>query len=108
MGVIGIPVKVDNRLAERHLGKLQGNTFDVVRQRWPHAWTAWKAYAPLPGELEAETEQAVKERLISAFADLAVLHPGQTVAVVIHGANGRCLLSRSIGNGTITTLRVGP
>merc|ERR1712217_607166 len=86
-------------------GKLQGNNFDHVKERWPEAWAA---YMPLPAELGAEPQEDVKQRLESVFFDMAAQYPGKTVAVVIHGANGRCLLSRSIGNGSITTLQIGP
>jgi hypothetical protein len=40
--------------------------------------------------------------------ELGLSYPGQTVGVILHGANGRCLLKRSIGNGSITTVQVGP
>lgn len=106
--VTGLPVKVDQRLIERDLGKLEGVRFDDVKTMWPDAWMAWRQYLPLPEHVGAESREAVKERLEAAFFELASTYPGKIVAVVIHGANGRCLLKRSIGNGSITTVQVGP
>lgn len=104
----GVPSKVDTRLKERSLGKLEGISFREVKERLPHVWTAWRGYLPLPAEIEAEPRSAVCERLEDSFFELATTYPGRTVAVVIHGANGRCLLKRSIGNASITTLQIGP
>merc|ERR1712050_712405 len=75
---------------------------------WPETWAAWRSYMPLPPEMDAEPRADVASRLESAFFELANLYPGKTVAVVIHGANGRCILKRSIGNGSITKLQIGP
>lgn len=102
----GLEAKMEPRLTERNLGKLQGQSHADVRAGFPHVWTAWKSYAPLPPEIKAEPEEEVIVRLESTFFELAFTYPGRTVAVVLHGANGRCLLKRSIGNASITTLEI--
>jgi broad specificity phosphatase PhoE len=106
--ITGAPWHQDSRLSERHLGKLQGVSHEEVKTRWPKAWSAWKAYLPLPDEIGAEPRPAVVDRLESVLYELALSYPGKRVGVIIHGANGRCLLKRSIGNGSITTLQIGP
>lgn len=106
--IIGVPAVPSERLGERNLGLMQGRPYDYVKATWPNTWKAWKSYLPLPDEVKAETRPSVVDRLESVFYELADKHPGKTVAVVIHGANGRCLLKRSIGNGSITTIVVGP
>lgn len=105
---LGVSLKVDQRLMERHLGSLQGQRHEDVRMASPDIWTAWKSYAPLPAYANAEPEEEVIARLEYAFFELASSHPGATVAVVLHGANSRCLLKKSIGNASITTLKIGP
>jgi len=105
---VGVSLRIDERLLERHLGNLQGASFDETRTKNPAVWAAWKSYQPLPVETGAEPDAVVAARLESALYAIAIAHPGATVAVVLHGANGRCLLKRSIGNGSITTLEVGP
>lgn len=106
--MVGLEAKADFRLSERYLGKLQDVTFAEVRRRWPETWAAWRGYMPLPPEINAEPRPGVVERIEEVLFELAHRYPGNTVAIVIHGANGRCLLKRSIGNGSITELQVGP
>lgn len=106
--ILGVPLKQDVRLSERNLGKLQGRCHDDVKSSMPQVWRAWKEYAPLPADICAEPESTVVQRLQSVLFELGHLYAGQTVGVILHGANGRCLLERSIGNGSITTMQVGP
>jgi broad specificity phosphatase PhoE len=106
--IVGVNWMKDARLSERNLGKLQGCRHDDVKSRMPHVWQAWKGYLPLPADIGAEPESTVIERLQSVLFEIALNYPGQTVGVVLHGANGRCLLKRSIGNASITTVQVGP
>jgi len=105
---LGVSLTVDQRLMERHLGRLQGQRHEDIRMASPDIWRAWKSYAPLPAYAKAEPEEKVIQRLEYAFFELATTHPGATVAVVLHGANSRCLLKKSIGNASITTLKIGP
>eukprot|EP00746_Dinoflagellata_sp_MGD_P031280 gnl/MRDRNA2_/MRDRNA2_174375_c0_seq1.p1 gnl/MRDRNA2_/MRDRNA2_174375_c0~~gnl/MRDRNA2_/MRDRNA2_174375_c0_seq1.p1 ORF type:complete len:441 (+),score=59.38 gnl/MRDRNA2_/MRDRNA2_174375_c0_seq1:127-1449(+) len=106
--IVGVPWIKEARLSERDLGKLQGCGHDDIKRIMPHVWQAWKGYLPLPADMGAEPESTVIERLQSVLFEIGLQYPGQTVGVVLHGANGRCLLKRSIGNASITTLQVGP
>ena len=49
----GIPVKLDPRLRETHLGEWQGRTVGEIEQTWPGAIAYWRsdpAWAPPGGE----------------------------------------------------------
>lgn len=53
----GLPVKVDARLRETHLGQWQGLTVDEVEDGWPGAIATWRsdpAWAPPGGESRIE------------------------------------------------------
>lgn len=106
--ITGVPWTKDARLSERNLGKLQGRQHDDVKRSLPRAWQAWKGYLPLPEDIDAEPQSTVIARLESVLFELGRDYPGQMVGVILHGANGRCLLKRSIGNASITTVQVGP
>eukprot|EP00930_Biecheleria_cincta_P009343 TRINITY_DN111066_c0_g1_i2.p1 TRINITY_DN111066_c0_g1~~TRINITY_DN111066_c0_g1_i2.p1 ORF type:complete len:195 (-),score=28.65 TRINITY_DN111066_c0_g1_i2:44-550(-) len=58
---VGVALKVDQRLTERHLGKLEGQRHEDVRMSSPEIWRAWKSYAPLPAHANAEPEEEVME-----------------------------------------------
>ncbi|WP_214368208.1 histidine phosphatase family protein [Pseudonocardia sp. H11422] len=55
--VTGLPMELDPRLRETHLGKWQGRSVDEIEQDWPGAISAWRsdpAWAPPGGESRVE------------------------------------------------------
>lgn len=80
---LGLPVTLDEGLAEAAFGAWDGLTFDEVRERYPddlETWLASAEAAPTGGESYASVHrraQAVKARLMLA-------HPGGTVLAVSH------------------------
>jgi broad specificity phosphatase PhoE len=84
---VGLPVILDSRLRETHLGKWQGLTVDEVEANWPGAVAAWRAdphWAPPGGESRVE----VAARAVPAVDELAEELAGgapTTAMICAHG-----------------------
>ncbi|WP_232663029.1 histidine phosphatase family protein [Pseudonocardia sp. TRM90224] len=82
-----LPVKLDPRLRETHLGEWQGQTVADIEQAWPGAIAVWRsdpAWAPPGGESRLEVvrrSRPVVEELDDEFAD----GPDTCVVLVAHG-----------------------
>jgi glucosyl-3-phosphoglycerate phosphatase len=81
--VSGMPVRLDKRLRETHLGEWQGLSGAEVEHGWPGAMGTWRAtptWAPPGGESRVE----VAERAIEVVEELDLAHSG-TALVCAHG-----------------------
>jgi 2,3-bisphosphoglycerate-dependent phosphoglycerate mutase/probable phosphoglycerate mutase len=84
---VGLPVTLDPRLRETHLGKWQGLTPDEVEANWPGALAEWRddpTWAPPGGESRLEVAaraMPLVEELDEALSDDAP----STVLVCAHG-----------------------
>jgi broad specificity phosphatase PhoE len=80
-----LPVQLDPRLREVHLGEWQGRLVselnDTGDERFANRFRYPSVVAP-PG---GEASQQVQARLLAAVDDIVARHPGETVAVVTHG-----------------------
>lgn len=93
----GLPVQLDGRLMERHLGEWTGLNGDDARARIA-AFTEsqggdWRVLGPPGGEGEA----ALMARAASALTDIIAAHPEGQVAVVSHGGTLRAYLLHVFG-----------
>ena len=88
-------VRVEPRLDEVEFGAWTGLRFDTL-ERDP-AWTRWNhersRHRPPGGETIAE----VQERAASWVSDMALRHPGQTIAAVSHGDVVKALVLHILG-----------
>jgi len=86
-GATGLPLKLDTRLRETHLGEWQGLTVGEVEESWPGAIAHWRAdpeWAPPGGESRLEVvrrSRPVVEELDDELAGGA----DTTVVLVAHG-----------------------
>ncbi len=84
----GVPVEVDPRLRETHLGQWQGRTVTDIEAGWPGAIATWRsdpAWAPPGGESRIEVVRRctpVVEELDDALAEES---EASTVVLVAHG-----------------------
>jgi len=83
---IGVPLRIDKRLRETHLGEWQGLTGAEVDKRYPGDRDLWRVdstWAPPGGESRVD----VAERASEVVADLLVpeVDPGDTVLLAAHG-----------------------
>ncbi|RZQ60480.1 histidine phosphatase family protein [Amycolatopsis suaedae] len=83
---IGVPLQIDKRLRETHLGEWQGLTGEEVDRDWPgerHRWRTDATWAPPGGESRVD----VAARAAEVVADLQGMSPspGDTVLLAAHG-----------------------
>lgn len=83
----GMPVKLDPRLRETHLGDWQGRTRPDVETGWPGAWEVWRGdptWSPPGGESRVDVAARafpLIEELAEQFGD----GPAATVMLFAHG-----------------------
>jgi probable phosphoglycerate mutase len=94
---LGLPVRPDARLRERHLGILQGRSFAEVARDEPELHARWQGPDPtwvIPG---GESKQEKHQRVLAALAAIAAAHPGGRVLVITHGGGLDAALRHSLG-----------
>jgi broad specificity phosphatase PhoE len=92
-----VPVRLDARLREVHLGAWQGRTADEVQQQWPQEYAAWRAGADIPrggGETYAQAGERAADCVREHLADVG---PGGTLVAVTHGGTVRAALGLLLG-----------
>ena len=88
------PLRLDERLKERHTGDWTGLTGDEVDARLAAAPDYdWRVLGP-PG---GESTLALMARAAEVFAEIVAAHPGQKVAVVSHGGLLDAYLRHALG-----------
>ena len=96
---LGLDVRLEERLRERHLGMLQGLTMEEFRQRHGAEYALFHGGDPdwaLPG---GESIRQRHDRAVAGACDVAGRHPGQTVAIVTHGGVLESLMRHTLGLG---------
>ena len=81
----GLRVVLDARLRETHLGAWQGLTWDAVLAAHREHVVAWKTDPDAAAPGGGESVRARFHRVAAALHEIALAHPGGTVAVVAHG-----------------------
>jgi probable phosphoglycerate mutase len=80
---LGLPVTLDEDVAEISFGDWDGHTNEEVSRAWPDQWEAWRGswtVAPPNGESLDEFD----ERIMRARKRITEHHAGSTVVVVAH------------------------
>ncbi|MEC3981248.1 histidine phosphatase family protein [Amycolatopsis sp. H20-H5] len=95
---IGVPLRVDKRLRETHLGEWQGLTGDEVDAAYPGERDKWRVdatWAPPGGESRVD----VAERATEVVTDLeqSAADEGETVFLASHGGLIIALTARLMG-----------
>lgn len=86
--LLGVPLRLDERLREHGLGSWEGLTRDEVAQRYPEQFAEWLAGRPVEGR-GGEESAAVVARALAALADLPAV---DTAVVVTHGGTAGRLI----------------
>ena len=94
-GLIGVDVRLDERLREHGMGSWEGLTRAEVADRFPEQYADWMAGGPVRGR-GGEDPSAVAERALEALADL----PSVGAAVIVtHGGTAGRLMERLLDLG---------
>ena len=94
----GLPVRLDERLREVHVGEWQGLHVDDVHARYPDLVAALDRGEDVPKGVTGETRQDVAARAGAVLREVADgLAPGETDLVVAHGVSARVAVSDLVG-----------
>jgi probable phosphoglycerate mutase len=102
--MLGLPVRLDPRLRERHYGMFQTLTYAEVKIQHPEDYARFKAKDPDYDFRTGESLRAFSARSIECVADLAARHPGESILVFTHG--GVLEMARRFATGaSLSTVR---
>jgi len=88
---LGLPLRLDERLRERHFGGLQGRYYEELQRDAPQVHERMRA-RDLDFDLDGgETLPRFHERVCDALSDLAARHPRGRIVVVSHGGVLDCV-----------------
>lgn len=94
----GLPVRLDERLREVHVGEWQGLHVDDVHARYPDLVAALDRGEDVRKGVTGETRQDVAARAGAVLREVADgLAPGETGIVVAHGVSARVAVSDLVG-----------
>jgi probable phosphoglycerate mutase len=94
----GLPVRLDARLREVHVGEWQGLHADEVSERYPDLVAALDRGEDVPKGVTGETRADVAARVGAVMDELVrELQPGETAVVVAHGVSGRAAATELVG-----------
>jgi probable phosphoglycerate mutase len=102
--LLGVPLRLDERLREHGMGAWEGLTRDEVADRFPDQYADWMAGRPVPGR-GAEDPAQVGVRALAALTDLP---RAGTAVVVTHGGTAGRLLEALLGLGPEHRRAFGP
>ena len=104
LGVSFTPLR---SLRERSVGKWEGLTAEEIKARFPEEYTAWRAdllnYRP-PGGGECVLD--VRDRIMPEYRKLVAAHPGQEIAMLLHGGVNRVIFADVLGLPLTNLFRV--
>jgi broad specificity phosphatase PhoE len=102
--LLGLRMRLDERLREHGLGCWEGLTRDEVAERHPEQYADWMAGRPVPGR-GGEAQAEVAARALAAVADLP---PATTAVLVTHGGTAGRLVEALLGLGVEHRRVFGP
>lgn len=82
---LGLPVRLESALRERHYGKFETLTYAEARERLPEDYARFKAKDPDYDFGSGESLRGFYERAVACVASIAARHAGETALVFTHG-----------------------
>ncbi|MFC4942228.1 histidine phosphatase family protein [Pseudonocardia sp. GCM10023141] len=104
-----LPVKLDARLRETHLGEWQGRTVADIEEQWPGAIATWRSdpsWAPPGGESRLEVVRRSRP-VVEEIDDELAGDDDTTVVLVAHGGLIAGLVSALLALPTATWPTIG-
>jgi alpha-ribazole phosphatase len=94
---LGLSFTPLRELRERSVGKWEGLTAEEIKARFPDEYRAWRSdllnYRPPGGECLMD----VQNRILPAYRRLVTSHPGEEIALLLHGGVNRLILADAFG-----------
>jgi len=105
---LGLPVRLDERLREIHLGEWQGLTGSQARQAFPAEYEAWQAGEDVRRG-NGETYAEVGVRAVAGLAPgLDAVDGDGALVAVLHGGTARAVLGSMLDLPPSAWWRFGP
>ena len=99
----GVPLVLDKRLRERHIGELQGLTWPEIETRYPELAQTIRQRRAVPALPGGETPFDLAERVCQAVEGIIARANGraqaENVAIVSHGGALNAYFNRLVGRG---------
>jgi len=93
-------------LRERSVGKWEGLTAEEIKERFPGEYEAWRLdllnYRPPDGECLFD----VRDRVMPEYRRLVAAHPGDEIAMLLHGGVNRVILADILGLPPLNLFRL--
>jgi len=103
---LGLKYTSVRTLRERSVGKWEGLTAEEIKQRYPDEFSAWRAdllnFRPPDGECLSD----VRERIIPEYRRIVTSHPGQEIAMLLHGGVNRVIIAEALGLAPLNLFRI--
>ena len=94
---LGLSYTPLRNLRERSVGKWEGLTAEEIKAQFPEEYITWRAdllnYRPPGGECVID----VRDRIVPEYRRLVSLHPGEEIAMLLHGGVNRVILADALG-----------
>jgi len=103
---LGHEVKTLESLREVDTGVWTGLTLEEVESRYPRHLREWRADPLGVKRLEGESYLELFERTIAATREIVEAHPDQTVLIVGHGGNMKCIILDALGVGADRAIEI--
>lgn len=96
---LGLEVRLDARLRERHYGKFETLTYAEARERLPEDFARFKAKDLDYDFGSGESLLAFNTRALECLAEIAARHAGEAVLVFTHGGVLEMAYRHALGRG---------
>lgn len=103
---VGQEVKALEALREVDTGLWTGLTFEEVEKRYPEHLKEWLADPLRVKRLEGESSLELFERSKAAVKEIVEAHPNETVLIVGHGGNIKCVVLDGLGVGADRAIEI--
>ena len=96
---LGLEVRLDARLRERHYGKFETLTYAEARERLPEDFARFRAKDPDYDFGSGESLRRFNARALECVGEIAARHAGEAVLVFTHGGVLEMVRRHALGSG---------